>query len=510
MELLAFERKETWDFLELKILCETNHIKNFLKNEFISLWIQNYEEREESFVIPSFIHFNNKRVHFWHYVKNRVEENFINKKYKLKPFPTKIDYHYARWRANAFVEHLVNIKNNLRDILTTYETMQVFEDEFARSIDLLSSLDENEQYFVRKVDQVASFLPKNQPLYALCCFVIVPSLMSHKMIAKKPAAMHAFFDVMIQTLQIEKFFPNIELSNLWRNEFIAKIAGEHEDDGWDIQPLTDAIIFTGTMENADSLRIHFSEKTLFISNGAGHNPLVVTETGNIPDAIAATMSVQLYNQWQDCAAPSSILVHEDIYEQYVTLLKKEIKKLKVGKYNESDIWPITEPKDLLRIQKIFIENIEYISEDTPGKILSNKSLVYPTIIEKPLVEWWNYIEQFAPIFFIQRYKKDSELSTFFETNRYRDNAMYVTVFGRSEYIESIIWKNFQSIWLLHERDTFLQDIHLHSQWVERWTQPYGWYGRWASNYSIFWKIISKPTLPQRDIYEQLICNSQDT
>ncbi|MBP8017126.1 aldehyde dehydrogenase family protein [Candidatus Gracilibacteria bacterium] len=508
MELLTFEKNEIGDFLELKILSENINVKFFIKNEIKLAGVMNYKEDNDRYVIPNFINCNNKKIHFGYYIKNKVEEKFINEKYKLKIFNESIDYPKLKENINNFIEYLINKKSDLQKILSKYETLEVFNDEFERSIDLLTNIDENKEYFVKKVDQIASFLPKNQPLYAFCCFVIIPSLMSKKVIAKKPAVMQSFFDNLIDILNIKYYFPNIKISDLGRVEFIDMIKGEYEDKNGNTQPCTDVIIFTGTMENADNIRMNFSEKTLFISNGAGHNPLIITDTANISDSISASISLQLYNQGQDCAAPSTILVHEKICDEYVKSLLNEIKKLKVGDYNKSNIGPITEAKDMIRIQKIFVDNIDYINKSTPGLILSNKSLVYPTVIEKPLEFGGNYTEQFAPIFFIQKYNNDSELRSYFETNKYRDNAMYVTVYGDSKYVNNILGKSIGSLGILHKKDTFLHNINLHSKGVERGIKPYGGYGRGASNFSIFGNIISKPTLPQRDIYENLICNSE--
>ncbi|MEI6494794.1 MAG: hypothetical protein WCO03_01905, partial [bacterium] len=128
----------------------------------------------------------------------------------------------------------------------------------------------------------------------------------------------------------------------------------------------------------------------------------------------------------------------------------------------------------------------------------------PTIILKPLAKGGNFTEQFAPIFFIQEYDSDSALIEYFETEAYAENAMYLTVFGHSEYIDSIKDKYFPCGRKLHPSKTIIHDTDLHAPGIERGVCEYGGYGRGASSVSHRGEINYRPTLPQREIFNFLV------
>lgn len=408
-------------------------------------------------------------------------------------------------RGEKFAEHIANERDGITDTLLAYEPYQVARDEIDRSTDLLTSLAENREYFRREVGPVASFLPSNQPLYATTCFGIVPSFMASEVHLKAPRGMDHFFPRLVQRLDLEGQFPNIHLHQGRRDDFVnTRSAYRHHADG-KLETATDAVIFTGTPEKAHMLRREFHKNVLFIVNGAGHNPIVVAENADFDAAVASALSVQLYNQGQDCAAPNSILVHAHIYDIFILKLSAALQKIKVGPYEnrENLVGPISRNGDLARIQRFLQENARYISAATDGVIRLRSGIVEPTIIEKPLIEGGNFTEQFSPIFFVQSYDSDADLGRYFEDPRYKTNAMYVTLYGDSPYVESLVG-DASTGKALHDNTNIIRNTDLHAPGIERGTKPYGGYGKGASSISIDGFNVAKPTLPQRDLYEYLV------
>ena len=270
------------------------------------------------------------------------------------------------------------------------------------------------------------------------------------------------------------------------------------------RPVTDVVIFTGTPTHADKLRLVFDKRVLFISNGAGHNPVVVSKDGNLLKAVEAVITLQFYNQGQDCAAPNAILVHKNIFSGFLDLLRKNLKEVKVGHYADKScrIGPISDYNDLVRIQDLLTENRNWLDFSTPGIIRTREAIVEPTIICKPLKEGGNFNEIFAPIIFVQEYEDDESLKNYFEAPQYAKNAMYITLYGRSKYVKHLIDRAINGK-ILHNKPSLIHNTHLHAPGIERGTQPYGGNGLGASSLSINGKTISMPTLPQRDIYEQV-------
>lgn len=435
--------------------------------------------------------------------KEHMRSNAQNK----ETYPDVINFQEVLAHADKFSAFVKQNKSKIISTLLEYETFEVANDEIDRVLDLLSNLDKNSLYFKRKVNAVSVSLPCNQPLYALTCFAIVPSLMAKKVYVKAPSFMSNFFSKLTQTLSLSDYFPNIQIHKGLRQEFVKKCSQVHVNhSNGNLESKCDVVIFTGSGEKANMVRKAFSKSVLFIANGSGHNPIVVTETADIDKAVESSKRVQLYNQGQDCAGPNAILVHQAIYENYIKKLVNALKNVKVGEYTNRKVTvgPINVPNDIPRIQKLLSDNSRYLSMHTDAVIRSRVNIVEPTIIEKPLSEGGNYKEQFAPIFFIQKYDSDDDLRLYFENDRYRKNAMYITVYGESNYISSIIGDPTADENCVHDNDTVIYDTDLHAKGVERGFLPYGGYGRNASYIAIDNKVIRKPTLPQRDIYEQLI------
>lgn len=430
----------------------------------------------------------------------------VLKRAEKRPEFEPLDFSSIERVANLFAQHIENIFDELVELLLEYESFEVTNDEIARTLDLLRNLKENKDFFVIRAGQVTSFLPRNQPLYALTCFVIVPSLMATEVHFRMPHCMRSFFPRFVKLLNMHSFFPNIFISSKERMDFLLERSALRIDSlNQESLPVTSVVIFTGTSHHAERLRLVFDQRTLVIVNGAGHNPIVVSKDADVKKAVDAALSLQLYNQGQDCASPSAILVHDDIFHSFIFLLRQELQKIKVGFYKDRlcRVGPISEPEDLKRIEGILVDNRIWLDQSTPGIIRAASSIVEPTIISKPLSEGANFNEVFAPIFFIQKYKADEDLSLYFEHPHYARNAMYISLYGTSRYIEQLIDRPIEGK-VLHHSDSLLHNIHLHAPGVERGTKPYGGNGYAASSISIHGKLTGKATLPQRDIYEHVV------
>ncbi len=348
----------------------------------------------------------------------------------------KIIFQYVKDKCNKIAKHIRDNKVDLINILTIYETYNVADDEINRTLDLLENIEENKEYFQgEKIKDIAVFLPSNQPLYAFFCFAIIPSFQSKKVHIRIPENMKFFFSDLTEKLSINKEFDNINLIKDTRKNFLNLVTGTvFNNETGKREPVVDAVIFTGKTKTAEKIKKLFHKNTLFIFNGSGHNPVVITEKANLDNAVRSIIRVQLYNQGQDCAAPNSILVHQDIYNKLIKKLKEKINNIKVGPYKDysNTIGPITRVENLRNITDILIRNWKFISYTAEGMVNFKTKIVNPIIIEKPLKFGGNYIESFAPIFFIQKYTNDNELENYFNNEKYKKNMMYLIIFGENQ------------------------------------------------------------------------------
>jgi lysyl-tRNA synthetase, class I len=387
----------------------------------------------------------------------------------------------------AFVDHLSRHSNEIARSLSGFECFNVAEDEVRRCTELLNNIELNKEYFQFAVRGVTAFLPLNQPLYATVCFGAVPSLMADEVWVRPPTAMQAHYRLLVEALDLERHFPNLHVSYEEKDEFLARRA-----------PVTDAVIFTGTPENALKVHSKFLKRALFILNGAGHNPLVVSASADTRQAVDSALRVVLYNQGQDCAGPNAILVHEARYQEFVSTLRRELEDIAhlVGPYEQPQniVGPNSDPDHAVKISRIFREARAYCTYG--GEINPVTGLIRPTIFEKALSHGGNYREFFAPVFFIQRYERDEELALYFNNPQYHPNAMYISLFGDSVYVRRLIDEGRQPI------ETVLHGVDLHQ--TEKGYLPYGGMGPTASCLFVNGERKLGATLPQRDIYRHLV------
>jgi lysyl-tRNA synthetase class 1 len=420
----------------------------------------------------------------------------------VRHYPVQIEVEKLYQRGSKFADIIEGRVDTLTTILLRHESYEVVLDEIGRTVDLLRSLSENGQYFRREMGPVATFLPRNQPLYALALFGLIPALMAKEVHVKPPMAMYSLFRDLANSLPLSDFFPNIVFSGQERAAFVRDRAARSLDG----LPITDAVIFTGTMENANRLRAEFDPRTLFVVNGAGHNPVVVTPRADIGLAVKSVIRLQLYNSGQDCANPNAVLVHRQCFDRFLQELRAAVRQIPVGEYHDREVrvGPLSDRKKVPQLVEALLSSAEYLDPDTPGILRSASAILEPTIVTKPLADGGNYTEYFAPIFFVQRYENDENLSLYFDNREYAQNAMYITVYGESAFVDNLLERRLNDGRPLHDHSTILRNTDLHAPGVERGSQPYGGYGRGASCVSINGTVTPKPTLIPRDFFEHLI------
>lgn len=398
-----------------------------------------------------------------------------------------ISFHSIARTAKVFADHLRLFRGEIIRSLSGFECQNVAEDEIRRSIELLDNLEKNQEYFRFAIRGVTSFLPLNQPLYATVCFGAVPSLMADEVWVRPPTAMQTHYQRLVATLDLKHYFPNLNISYEEKEEFVARRA-----------PVTDAVIFTGTPENARKVRSKFLRGALFILNGSGHNPLVISDNADVGAAVNCAMRVVLYNQGQDCAGPNSVLIHTAKYDEFIAKLRQGLDAMRhlVGPYEspQNIVGPNSDPDHAIKIARLFRE--ERIHCTYGGDVNPVTGLIRPTIFEKDLCHGGNYREFFAPVFFIQRYDDDDALKLYFDHPEYHPNAMYITLFGNSAYISQLVSEG------QHPADTVLYGADLHQ--VEKGYLPYGGPGPAASCLYVNGERKPGATLPQRDIYLHLV------
>ncbi|KAL9562239.1 hypothetical protein ACKAV7_013322 [Fusarium commune] len=99
----------------------------------------------------------------------------------------------------------------------------------------------------------------------------------------------------------------------------------------------DKIAFTGsTATGREVARLAASNLKETTIESGGKSPLLVFEDADLDQAVKWSHYGIMANQGQICTATSRILVHENVYQQFIELFKERVKSCKIGNPFESD------------------------------------------------------------------------------------------------------------------------------------------------------------------------------
>ena len=367
----------------------------------------------------------------------------------------------------------------LLSALTEYESYETAEDEIWRSKDYLQNISEELKWLTHgKVDSMCAFFPVNLPLYSLFLFAIVPGFMSGEVVIRVPLLMRSVAYRLMSILELEKIVPNIKVVDLERSLFVEAYVSN-----------ADIVLFTGRYSNA--LLVQAACRGLFIYNGAGINPFLITKSADINDAVHKSVEMRLFNSGQDCAGPDAFLVDEAIINSYKNNLVKMLGKVKIGSYSNPEVRVGSLVKaDHLKNLRTFLEskaeNLEY-----GGKIDFEQSVVYPTVIVEDIsvMTHAQTMEFFAPVFYVLVYSNIQQVSKFFLSKHYKDYAMYVSIFGQTPPSLKI------------PNSTILRDKIVND--VERGYIPYGGRGKKANYIFSDNKYMYKPLQISKEIKDYI-------
>jgi acyl-CoA reductase-like NAD-dependent aldehyde dehydrogenase len=165
--------------------------------------------------------------------------------------------------------------------------------------------------------------PWNFPI-AIPAWKAAPALMCGNAVILKPASLTIGSAIALTEIIAKQDIPD-GLFNL--------VLGSGNDVGHKIatHPEIAAITFTGSVEVGKKLYqdASFSMKKMQMEMGS-KNPLVVMDDADLKTAITCSVNGAYGGTGQKCTASSRLIVHENIYKDFVKGLLESIKNLKVG------------------------------------------------------------------------------------------------------------------------------------------------------------------------------------
>lgn len=141
----------------------------------------------------------------------------------------------------------------------------------------------------------------------------------------------------------------------------------------------------------------------------GNNPLVVLEDAKVENAVNSALFGKFMHNGQICMAINRIIVHKDIYEEFVEKFVEKAKKIKVGNPSEKDnlIGPLINRQAIDRI----LEQIESAKEQGAEVVLEGKvegNVMHPYILTGSNDVATAQNEMFGPVATIISAESDEE------------------------------------------------------------------------------------------------------
>ena len=182
----------------------------------------------------------------------------------------------------------------------------------------ISTTPEKFAYTIRQpIGVVGQIIPWNFPL-AMAAWKLGPALACGNTIVMKPAEQTPLSILYLATLIKEAGFPPGVVNII---NGIGRVAGP----ALVTHPSVDKVAFTGSTATGKEIMkmAAGTMKNITLETG-GKSPLVVFGDADLEQAAKRAHIGIMYNQGQVCTATSRILVHESVYDKFVTLFKEAV------------------------------------------------------------------------------------------------------------------------------------------------------------------------------------------
>lgn len=148
----------------------------------------------------------------------------------------------------------------------------------------------------------------------------------------------------------------------------------------------------------------------------GNAPAIVFDDANLKQAVNDLAAIKFGNCGQICVAPNRIMIHEKVYDEFVSKFVEKAKKLELGFGRDSkiDMGPIVDERSRNRIIKLVETTIaEGAKVECGGKIPENKPNGYfyePTVFTNVNSDMTIFKEEiFGPLAAIYKFTTDEEV-----------------------------------------------------------------------------------------------------
>jgi aldehyde dehydrogenase (NAD+) len=196
------------------------------------------------------------------------------------------------------------------------------------------------------------------------------------------------------------------------------------------------VLFTGAYANAERIKTHInSNRQMYVFLGQGVNPIIITETADLDEAVTGVITARLFNTGQDCMGPDVIFVQQGVARPFLDTLGDKLVGLTFGSRKDpnADYSPIYYSSTIEVISQYMSRNGRYISYG--GAIDYAKKKIEPTVLFSSLRDKPEIIEFFGPVFNVVSYDDEEALKYELSQNFYRERAMGASLYGGGSLID---------------------------------------------------------------------------
>lgn len=125
-------------------------------------------------------------------------------------------------------------------------------------------------------------------------------------------------------------------------------------------PDTHMVAFTGSVPTGQAVAKACADTFKpFLIEASGSDSFIVMPSAPIEVAAQAATFASFLNCGQVCTSAEKILVHEDIYDEFMTAFVENVKKLRIGHgLDRVDIGPMENPRERARIEALLARAVE--------------------------------------------------------------------------------------------------------------------------------------------------------
>ncbi len=373
--------------------------------------------------------------------------------------------------SRRLIQKITGSTETLFRVLRSVATPEAINDEINRSIRALAGApQELMREDPKKINMMTVFFPSNNILYSYVLYCLIPGLYCDTILLRPSSRAKQ------ATMDVHGLLGASSGSHVWLRDVTQKDFIEESGDA-------DLVVFTGTSRNATAVQKKLPPGPTLISFASASTPVVVAPGADVYKTARNVIAARLFNEGRDCLCPDAILVHDNLFREFIKSLKAQISEYIHARNRNSNDLPRGHNVDPSIIETLQGRNKSIVH----GGILDNSGgKIAPTIIEGDLTRDFVQTEWYGPVFDVVRYERDHDLESWFLENEQLSTGSYVSVFGKFGAGREMI-------------GTHLVLRNLMPLDAEHPNLPFGGYGQLSGSVRNHGHVVSRPLLISAEV-----------